>query len=62
MNAGWTDPQIREEFSYTLGRINIHGKTVSRGEKKRVDYILYYRDNLPLAIIEAKSLIFQDSK
>ncbi len=54
VNAGWTDPQIREEFSYTLGRINIHGKTVSRGEKKRVDYILYYRDNLPLAIIEAK--------
>src|ERR1035441_3746533 len=53
--AGW-DPmlQIREEVSFTNGRIIVRGKLVTRGKAKRADYILYYKPNIPLAIIEAK--------
>ena len=46
--------QIREEVSFTQGRIMVRGKLVSRGQGKRADYILYYKPNLPLAVIEAK--------
>lgn len=53
--AGWDlQRQIKEEVTFTAGRINIRGKTISRGEKKRADYILYYKNNLPIALIEAK--------
>ncbi|MDP2665443.1 MAG: DEAD/DEAH box helicase family protein, partial [bacterium] len=55
VRAGWNiQTQIREEVSFTAGRINVRGKTISRGEKKRADYILYYKNNLPIALIEAK--------
>ena len=46
--------QIREEVSFTKGRIIVRGKLVTRGKRKRADYILYYKPNLPLAVIEAK--------
>jgi type I restriction enzyme R subunit len=46
--------QIREQVTFTAGRIQVHGKTISRGEKKRADFILYYKNNLPVAVIEAK--------
>ncbi len=53
--AGWDEmTQIREEVSFTKGRIIVRGKLVSRGECKRADYVLYYKPNIPLAIIEAK--------
>jgi type I restriction enzyme R subunit len=53
--AGWDEmTQIREEVSFTRGRIIVRGKLVSRGKGKRADYILYYRPNLPIALIEAK--------
>ncbi|HEY1234917.1 MAG TPA: type I restriction endonuclease, partial [Candidatus Binatia bacterium] len=53
--AGWDEMlQIREEVSFTKGRIIVRGKLVSRGKAKRADYILYYKPNIPLAIIEAK--------
>jgi len=53
--AGWdVDTQIREEVSFTKGRIIVRGKLVSRGKAKRADYILYIKPNIPLAIIEAK--------
>lgn len=52
--SGWRAEQVRREVPYTAGRIQIHGKTVTRGERKRVDYILYYQNDLPLALIEAK--------
>ncbi|TAG07128.1 MAG: hypothetical protein EAZ42_13190 [Verrucomicrobia bacterium] len=53
--AGWDlDTQIREEVSFTDGRIYVRGKIHARGTKKRVDHILYYKPNIPLAIIEAK--------
>ena len=46
--------QIREEVSFTKGRIIVRGKLVSRGKPKRADYVLYYKPNIPLALIEAK--------
>ncbi|WP_282603079.1 DEAD/DEAH box helicase family protein [Paracoccus sp. PARArs4] len=53
--AGWNvDTQIREEVSFTKGRIIVRGKMVSRGEGKRADYILSTKPNIPIAIIEAK--------
>jgi len=53
--AGWDlDTQIREEVGFTDGRIFVRGKIHARGAKKRVDHILYYKPNIPLAIIEAK--------
>jgi type I restriction enzyme R subunit len=53
--AGWDEmAQIREEVSFTKGRIIVRGKLVTRGKAKRADYILYYKPNIPIAIIEAK--------
>ena len=46
--------QLREEVSFTKGRIIVRGKLVTRGKAKRADYILYYKPNIPLAVIEAK--------
>jgi len=54
--AGWDlHSQIREEVSFTKGRIIVRGKLHTRGEQKRADYILYYKSNIPLAVIEAKA-------
>ncbi|MCS6245725.1 MAG: DEAD/DEAH box helicase family protein [Opitutus sp.] len=53
--AGWDlMTQIREEAYFTKGRVIVRGKLVSRGEAKKADYILSYKPNLPLAVIEAK--------
>ncbi len=54
-SAGWDEMlQIREEVSFTKGGIIVRGKLVTRGQAKRADYILYYRPNVPIALIEAK--------
>ena len=54
-DAGWDVlSQIREEVSFTNGRIIVRGKLVSRGQGKRADYVLYYKPNIPIAVIEAK--------
>jgi type I restriction enzyme R subunit len=55
LKAGWDlHSQIREEVGFTKGRIIVRGKLHTRGEQKRADYILYYKSNIPLAVIEAK--------
>src|SRR5659263_57737 len=55
LRAGWNVyTQIREEVAFTKGRIIIKGSSISRGELKRADYILYYKINIPIAVIEAK--------
>ena len=46
--------QVREEAYFTKGRVIVRGKTVRRGEAKKADYLLYYRPNLPIAVVEAK--------
>jgi type I restriction enzyme R subunit len=54
-SVGWDEiNQIREEVSFTKGRIIVRGKLVSRGKGKRADYILSVKPNIPIALIEAK--------
>ncbi|MDP8567069.1 hypothetical protein Q9291_04325 [Methylophilus aquaticus] len=49
--AGWDiQTQVREEVSFTKGRIIERGKLHSRGKRKRADYILYYKSNIPFLI------------
>lgn len=53
--AGWDlRRQVREEFSFTDGRIIVQGRVHARGTRKRADYILYYKQDMPIALIEAK--------
>ncbi|QTA80236.1 putative Type III endonuclease, res subunit [Desulfonema limicola] len=55
-NAGWDENlQFRREVSLTDGRIIVKGSLFSRGRPKQADYILYYKPNIPVAIIEAKN-------
>ena len=55
LKAGWDlYTQIREELSFTKGRIIVRGKLHTRGKQKRADYVLYYKSNIPIAVIEAK--------
>jgi type I restriction enzyme, R subunit len=54
-NAGWDiNKQVRLEYAFTAGRIILRGNITARGKKKRADYVLFYKNNLPLAVIEAK--------
>jgi type I restriction enzyme R subunit len=47
--------QIREEAYFTKGRVIVRGKTVKRGEAKKADcIILYYKSNLPTAVVAPK--------
>jgi len=56
--ANWGERQIREEVKLTNGRIIVKGSTTSRGKQKRADYVLSYKPNIPLAIVEAKRNIY----
>ncbi len=56
--AGWNDiTQIRREVHFTKGQIHVRGKMVTRGKSKFADYVLYYKPNIPIAIVEAKDNI-----
>lgn len=47
--AGWDEMlQVREEVYFTKGRI------IVRGKAKKADFVLYYKPNVPIALIEAK--------
>ena len=53
--AGWDkNTQLLEEVTFTDGKIYVRGKLTARGTRKRADYILYYKPNIPVAIVEAK--------
>jgi len=53
--AGWDVlTQIRQEFSLTKGRVLVRGKLHTRAQNKRADYVLFYKPNIPIAVIEAK--------
>ncbi|MFZ0407343.1 MAG: DEAD/DEAH box helicase family protein [Cyanobium sp.] len=51
--AGWLLERMRREYSFTDGRIIVRGRLVSRGRRRRADYLLHY-EGVPLAVIEAK--------
>lgn len=55
--SGWDeDPySINEQASITDGRIVPLGKSFVRRKPKRVDYLLKYRKDFPIAIVEAKA-------
>jgi len=53
--AGWdVATQVREEYPLTRGRIIVRGRLHTRAKNKRADYVLFYKPNIPIAIIEAK--------
>lgn len=54
-DAGWDiKKQVRLEYAFTAGRIILRGNVTARGKQKRADYVLFYKNNFPLAVIEAK--------
>jgi type I restriction enzyme R subunit len=55
--AGWeNDPhRINEQVTFTDGRIVVAGRRTRRRPGKRSDYILRYRPDLAIAVVEAKS-------
>lgn len=56
IQAKWQQvDKIIMEYKYTAGRISIDEYNVAhRGKEKKVDYLLLYKDNILLAIVEAK--------
>ncbi len=56
VEAGWSASphSIGEQRTFTNGRIIVAGGKVRRGKQKRADYLLYYRRDYPLAVVEAK--------
>lgn len=55
--AGWDDAPcaIQEQRTFTDGRVHFVGGAPRRGTRKRADYILRYRPDYPIAVIEAKA-------
>lgn len=54
-SAGWDiQDQVREEYFFTAGQVHVRGKTVKRGKRKFADFLLSWKPNIPLALIEAK--------
>lgn len=52
---GWKNGKdILYEKSFTDGRIEVHGERATRNKKKFTDYLLYYKKNFPIAVVEAK--------
>ena len=53
--SGWNSfSQMREEYPITKGRIIARGKTCKREKPLKADYVLFYKPNKPIAIVEAK--------
>lgn len=55
--AGWDTPpySMTEQRTFTDGRIMVSNNKGKRGEGKRADYILRYRRDFPIAVVEAKA-------
>ena len=58
IESGWSAAPhaIGEQRTFTNGRIFVAGGRVRRGRQKRADYLLYYRRDYPLAVVEAKEI------
>ena len=54
--AGWEDEphRINEQVTFTDGRIVVAGRQGRRRPGKRADYLLRYRPDFPIAVVEAK--------
>lgn len=55
--AGWDDRPhaINEQRTFTDGRVVFIGGRARRGKQKRADYLLRYRADFPIAVVEAKA-------
>src|SRR2546422_8369919 len=53
--AGWDDDRISEQKTFTDGRIIVAGNNTSRRPQKRADYLLRYRPDFAIAVVEAKA-------
>ena len=56
-SAGWEDEYITEQLVLTPGRIVPIGERHTRKEGLRPDYVLFIRQNIPIAVVEAKANI-----
>src|SRR5690606_42041805 len=55
LNSGWDEQtQIGREIFFTDGRIYVKGQLTARGKSKFVDYILFYKLNVRIAIFVDK--------
>jgi type I restriction enzyme R subunit len=52
--SGWDDEYITEQLVLTRGRIVPIGDRHTRKEGLRPDYTLFIRQNIPIAVVEAK--------
>jgi type I restriction enzyme R subunit len=54
--AGWGEPPhtLGEQHQITAGRIVLLGGKARRAKQRRADYLLYYRRDFPIAVVEAK--------
>ena len=52
--SGWDDERIAEQRTFTDGRIVVAGSKVLRRPQKRADYLLRYRPDMTIAVVEAK--------
>ena len=53
-SAGWEDEYISEQMVLTPGRIVSIGDRHTRKDGLRPDYTLFIRQNIPIAVVEAK--------
>lgn len=52
---GWQDRITMEtKVQFTDGKVNLRGNKINREAPKKADYVLYFRREYPIAIIEAK--------
>lgn len=52
---GWQDRITMEtKVQFTDGKVNLRGNNINREAPKKADYVLYFRREYPIAIIEAK--------
>jgi type I restriction enzyme, R subunit len=54
-SAGWEDDFITEQLVLTPGRIVPIGDRHTRKQGLRPDYVLFIRQNIPIAVVEAKA-------
>ncbi len=54
-SAGWEDDYIAEQLVLTPGRIVPIGDRYTRKDGLRPDYVLFIRQNIPIAVVEAKA-------
>lgn len=55
-DAGWTKDKFKFEYAFTDGKMQFDKGKYFRGKILKADYILLYKPNLPIAVVEAKNM------